>query len=124
MDSLELEKAHVEEGEQEDPEADPENNNLCHQPLVAGRLVERARSTNITGVNDVAIDENGEAIEWVEASNVPHPHEVDADADRGHQDSGAQPFNNVVDAKQQDHVIEDQAGLLARHSHGAIHAVC
>ena len=63
VDGLELEKAHVEEGEQEDPEADPENNNLCHQPLVAGRLVERARSTNITGVNDVAIDENGEAIE-------------------------------------------------------------
>lgn len=30
----------------------------------------------------------------------------------------------MVDAKQQDHVIEDQAGLLARHSHGAIHAVC
>ena len=113
MDSLELEKAHVEEGEQEDPEADPENNNLCHQPLVAGGLVERARSTGITGVNDVAVDEDGEAIERVEATYVPHPHEVDTDADHSHQDGGTQPFNNVVDAEQQDHVVEDQAGLLA-----------
>ena len=113
MDGLELEKAHIEEGEQEDPEADPENYNLCHKPLVAGGLVERARSTSITGVNDVAVDEDGEAIERVEATYVPHPHEVDTDADHSHQDGGAQPFNNVVDAEQQDHVVEDQAGLLA-----------
>jgi len=112
VDSLDLEEAHVEEWEKKDPECNPKHNNFCHQPFVAGFLVERARSTGGTRVNDMAIDKNGEAVKRVKASYVPHPHEVDADADHSHQDGGAQPFNNVVDAEQQDHVVEDQASLF------------
>lgn len=113
MHCLELEEAQVEEREQEEPEGYPENNDLGHQPLVAGGLVERARSTRSTGVNDVAVDEGSEAKKRVEHSYVPHPHEVNSDANGGHQNGGAEPFNNVVDAEQQDHVVEDQAGLFA-----------
>jgi len=99
VNSLNLKEAHVEEWKQENPEGDPEIYDLCHQPFVAGWLVERARFSNSTSVHNVAINENGEAIKRVEASYVPHPHEVDADADHSHKDSGAQPFDNVVDAE-------------------------
>ena len=112
MDSLDFEEAHVEEWEKVDPEWDPKNNDLCHQPFVAGWLVESARFTGGTRVNDVAIDKNSEAVKRVKASYVPHPHEVDADADHSHQDGGAQPFDNVVNTEQQNYVIEDQAGLF------------
>ena len=52
-------------------------------------MLECAKSTGITGVNDVAVDEDSEVLKRVEASYVPQRHEDDADADHSNQDDGA-----------------------------------
>ena len=56
-----FEAAHVKEWEEVDPECCPENYYFSHQPVVASRLVCKAGLTGNTSVDNVAVDETGDA---------------------------------------------------------------
>lgn len=99
--------------EWEEKEAHEEDDDV-NQNKVAAPFLDTWLSTILSGFTPESThgeDVGNKSVKRVDSSNIPDPHEVDTEGNGSQQNSGTDPFDDMVHSKQEDSSVKHSWGL-------------